>query len=110
MSHAKHVTRDNRKSPEYHVVGAIRKLQTDTNCPAGKPWPNHVKSEHDFPAGQFVCPQLPYRGNNMIFWIFLIVSRVLHVTLANQQRFGFEFHLRSSPSAFSGYMDDQSTS
>ena len=29
-------------------------------------------------------------------------SRVLHVTLANLQRFGFEFHLRSSPSAFSG--------
>ena len=29
------------------------------------------------------------------------LSRVLHVTLANWQRFGFEFHLRSSPSAFS---------
>ena len=26
------------------------------------------------------------------------LSRVLHVTLANWQRFGFEFHLRSSPS------------
>ena len=33
------------------------------------------------------------------------LSRVLHVTLANLQRFGFEFHLRSSPSAFSEYMD-----
>ena len=31
------------------------------------------------------------------------LSRVLHVTLANWQRFGFEFHLRLSPSAFSGY-------
>ena len=36
MSHAKRVTRDNRKNPEYHVVVAIRKLRTDANCPAGK--------------------------------------------------------------------------
>ena len=43
MSHAKRVTRDNRKNPEYHVAAALRKLQTDTNCPAGKLWPNHVK-------------------------------------------------------------------
>ena len=42
MSHAKRVTRDNRK---YRVVAAIRKLRTDTNCPAGKAWPNHVKNE-----------------------------------------------------------------
>ena len=32
---AKHVTRDNRKNPEYRVVAAIRKLRTDTNCPTG---------------------------------------------------------------------------
>ena len=32
-------------------------------------------------------------------------SCVLHVTLANWQRFGFEFHLRSSPSAYI-YSDD----
>ena len=37
----------------------------------------------------------------------LKLSRVLHVALANLQKFGSEFHLRSSPSAFSGYMDDQ---
>ena len=43
MSHAKRVTRDNSKNPEYHVVAAIRKLRTDTNSPAGKSWPNHVK-------------------------------------------------------------------
>ena len=30
------------------------------------------------------------------------LSRVLHVTLANLQKTGFEFHLRSSPTAFSG--------
>ena len=30
MSHAKRVTRDNRKSPEYRVVAAIRKLRTDS--------------------------------------------------------------------------------
>ena len=45
MSHAKRVTRDNRKNPEYRVVAAIRKLRTGTNCPAGKLWPNHVKNE-----------------------------------------------------------------
>ena len=32
------------------------------------------------------------------------LSRVLHVTLANWQEFGFEFHLRSLPS-YSEYMD-----
>ena len=45
MSHAKRVTRDKRKSLEYRVVAAIRKLRTDKNCPAGKSWPNHVKNE-----------------------------------------------------------------
>ena len=45
MSHAKRVTRDNRKNPEYHVVAAIRKLRTDKDCLAEKPWPNHVKHE-----------------------------------------------------------------
>ena len=42
MSHAKRVTRDNWKNPEYHVIAALRNLRTDTNCPAGKSWPNHV--------------------------------------------------------------------
>ena len=45
MSHAKRVTKDNRKNPEYHVGAAIRKLRTDINCPAGKSWSNHVKNE-----------------------------------------------------------------
>ena len=44
MSRAKRVKRDKRKNPEYQVVAAIRKLRTDTNCPAGKSWPNHVKN------------------------------------------------------------------
>ena len=52
MAHAKRVTRDNRKNPEYRVVAAIRKLRTDTNCPAGKSWPNRVKNEKHI--GQFV--------------------------------------------------------
>ena len=55
---------------------------------------------HDSPAGQFVCPQFPYRGKS-----YCPLSRVLHVTLANWQRFGFEFHLRSSPFAYSGFVD-----
>ena len=29
MSNTKRVTRDNRKTPEYHVVAAIRKLRKD---------------------------------------------------------------------------------
>ena len=45
MSRAKRVTRDNRRNPEYHVASVIKKLQTDTNCPTGKSWPNHVKNE-----------------------------------------------------------------
>ena len=45
MPHAKHVTRDNRRNPEYHVAAVIRTLWTDTNCPTGKSWPIHVKNE-----------------------------------------------------------------
>ena len=45
MSHGKRVTRDNRKNLECRVVAAMRKLQRDKNCPAGKSWPNHVKNE-----------------------------------------------------------------
>ena len=45
MSHAKRVTRDNWKNPEYRVIAAIRKLRTGTNCPAGESWLNHVKNE-----------------------------------------------------------------
>ena len=37
--------------------------------------------------------------------LYCPLSRVLHVTLANWQKFGFEFHLRSSPSAFSGFVN-----
>ena len=38
-----------------------------------------------------LCPQFPYRGNDMILSYYpLIVTR-----LANWQRIGFEFHLRS---------------
>ena len=29
VSHAKRVTEDNRKNPEYHVVAAIRRLRAD---------------------------------------------------------------------------------
>ena len=50
MSHAKRVTRDNWKNPEYHVIAALRNLRTDTNCPPGKSWPNHVKNEQHIAA------------------------------------------------------------
>ena len=67
---------------------------------------------NNFSFSVSLCPQIPYCGNDMIFWFFSIVpfTRVLHLRLANWQGFGWEFHLRSSPCAFSGYMDDQSTS
>ena len=42
MSHAKRVTKDIRKNPEYHVV-AIRRLQTGKNFPAEKSWPTMLK-------------------------------------------------------------------
>ena len=58
MSHAKRVTRDNRKSPGYRVVAAIRKLRTDANCPAGKSWPNHVKNEQHTPL---IFSEPPFR-------------------------------------------------
>ena len=54
MSHAKRVTRDNRKNPEYHVVAAIRQLWTDTNYPTGKSCSFLTWFGHDFLAGQFV--------------------------------------------------------
>ena len=40
-------TRDKgqQENPEYHVVAAIRKLRTDTNCPAGKSWKDDVKKK-----------------------------------------------------------------
>ena len=50
---------------------------------------------------------LYYRGNDMhdiLDFSCCPLSRVLHVTLASWQRFGFEFHLRSSPSAYSGFV------
>ena len=42
----------------------------------------------------YVCPQFPYCGNDTIFWIFPIVpchAFCMSVTLANWQRFGFQF-------------------
>ena len=57
MSHAKRVIRDNRKNPEYRVVAAIRKLRTDTNCPAGKSWSNHVKNEQHIGSKKTYGPQ-----------------------------------------------------
>ena len=66
MSHAKRVTRDNRKNPEYHVVAAIRKLRTDKNCPAGKSWPNHVKNEQHIGSEKTYGPQKTEQFNIMV--------------------------------------------
>ena len=48
------------KNPEYHVAAVIRKLRTDTNCPAGKSWPNHVKNE------QHIGPEKTYGPNKIL--------------------------------------------
>ena len=66
MSHAKCVTRDNRKNPEYHVVAVIRKLRTDKNCPAGKSWPNHVKNEQHIGSEKTYGPQKTGQFNIMV--------------------------------------------
>ena len=66
MSHAKRVTRDNRKNPEYRVVAAIRKLRTDTNCPAGKSWPSHVKNEQHIGSEKTYGPKNAEQLNIMM--------------------------------------------
>ena len=50
----------------------------------------------------FVCPQSPYR-HDIVDFSCCPLWRVLHVILVNLHNFGFEFQLRSSPSALSGY-------
>ena len=63
MSHAKRVTRENRKNAEYRVVAAIRKLRTDTNCPAGISWPNHVKNEQHIRSKKTYGPKITGQYN-----------------------------------------------
>ena len=48
MSHAKHVTKDNRKNSEYHVAVAIRRMGTDKICPAEKSCPDDVEKDNYF--------------------------------------------------------------
>ena len=71
-------------------------------------------SHRDFSRTTLQTPALSdwtsFRKRNTIsFWeiaacSYCPLSRVLPVTLANRQEFGFEFHLRSSPS-YSEYRD-----
>ena len=42
MSHAKRVTKNYRKNPEYHVAATIRRLRTDKNCPAERNHGQHM--------------------------------------------------------------------
>ena len=62
---------------------------------------------HDFLRDRFYLSavSLSRLQHDFLDFSYCPLSRVLHVTLANWQRFKFEFHLRSSPSAFSGCMD-----
>ena len=54
------------ENPEYHVVAAIRKLRTDTNCPAGKSWPNHVKNEQHIGSEKTYGPKTYWIVNIMV--------------------------------------------
>ena len=47
---------------------------------------------------------LSRQRHDILDFSYCPLPRVLHVILADWQEFGFEFHLRSSPS-YSGYMD-----
>ena len=115
MSRAKRVTKDNRKNPEYHVT-AIRRLWTDKNCPAEESDLLQILRKH-FLHGlgmiflrESLClsaVSLSRKRHDILNFSYCPLSRVLHVTLANWQRFRFEFHLRSSPSALSGRSVDQ---
>ena len=66
MSHAKRMTRDNRKNPQYRVVSAMRKLRTDTSCPAEISWPNHVKNEQHIGSEKTYGPQNTEQLNIMM--------------------------------------------
>ena len=48
---------------------------------------------------------LSRQWHDILDFSYCPLSRVLHVTLANWQRFGFEFHLGSSASTFSGFVN-----
>ena len=53
---------------------------------------------------------LSRQRHDILDFSYCPLSGVLRVTLANWQTSWYEFYLRSSPSAFSKYMDDQSAS
>ena len=48
---------------------------------------------------------LSRQRHDILYFSYCPVTRVLHMTLANWQEFGLEFHLRSSPSAYYGFVN-----
>ena len=58
---------------------------------------------HDFLAGQFVSVRSFLIAETTRYSGFFLLSLV--TCFANWQRFGFEFHLRSSSSAYSGFVN-----
>ena len=48
---------------------------------------------------------LSRQRHDILDFSYCLLLRVLHVTMANWQSFGLEFHLWSSPSAFSGFVN-----
>ena len=65
MSHAKRVTRDNWKNPEYRVIAAIRKLRTD-KLSRRKSWQNHVKNEQHIGSEKTYGPKNTEQQNIMM--------------------------------------------
>ena len=72
----------------------------------------HMQNAWQGTIGQFSCGTvclsavyLSRQWHDILDFSNCPLSRVLHVTLFNWQGFGFEFHLGSSPSAFSGFVN-----
>ena len=62
-----------------------------------------------FLRDSFFCLQSQQQRNILDIFAYCLGSHVLHVTVANLQIFGFEFHLRSLPCAFSRQLAGQLT-
>ena len=89
MPHAKRVTRDNWKNPEYRVIAAIRKLRTDTNCPICFSFLTWFG--HDFPTflamifqqGRNSCPRLQFGFQFGLYRVVAPLSFPRSISLAS---------------------------
>ena len=73
VSHAKRVTRDNRKNPEYRVIAAIRKLRTDCLL--------HRTEETQ--QGRNGCPRLQFGFQFGLYRVIVSLSFQRSISLAS---------------------------